>query len=424
MHRSLLPAIALLAACAPQNAAIVQGDFTAWLAATNSLTVARGDALFGDDGAVLLDEGDEGEASSKGYRTYTAIDCRPFETAETDAERDALRLPGHQKICEGDPKARFPLEQETWLNQNGFHVVSDALEPWRGEGIVTSEGDLQIGFHHRLPNGEDFRFEFVVDPDFAPQQCVPDNDGSGSHWEPVDGDWVAHWSKGLPEGSRRYMLNASAYQWDPGDVEPGDERRRWYLPLDWRAGYAYGKFADDKFSVRSTRYAEPWAYIAAGIDQAGVVTIDSDVLFNCPSGGRDACMKRMETRVDGIADDVLRELKIGGFVDAGDISVRPVLQDNGWRDDDAGLGGLDGWMGLDYSWVTFDAGSELEVGGSASGEFNLFLDAVDSQSRFHIRGHFTVDPIKQDVWVSDNLEEEQILPDSRPACGEAPAAEE
>jgi hypothetical protein len=316
---AVLAASLLVSACAPQGATIVAGDYTAYLAASNSITYQRG--------ALKLEEFD---------RSFY-VDCREFVDAKDDDENEDLRLgdgPGDGRenrlpICPGDGPtgSQWPPQQEVWLDDDGFLVVGSALDPWRAEAIITSEGDVQLGFHQRLPGGEDFRFAFVVDPNFQPKECVQKEDGTGVEHRPLDGDWVTEWSKDLSEdegGGKLFYLNSSAYQFDPEATylhngEPATKNLdRWFLPNEWLGGHAEAKFADDRGVLRTTRFGEPAAYLGFEAQESSVGSLDltPDVytaqLYYCQPyiEKYDACLE--EDRVDSFdlcmdKPDLMRE---------------------------------------------------------------------------------------------------------------------
>src|SRR5690606_25774862 len=151
-----------------------------------------------------------------------------------------------------------------------------------------------------------------------------------------------------------------------------------------------------------------------------------DMLYFCdqPFLDRRCDEDEIEARrvaVNEAASDVARELRLAGVPDAveGLPEPRPKVEENLWRGEYDGIpSGLDGWMELNYSWVEFDPGSELEVGGAATGTFNIFFDATDSQSRFHVRGRFTVDKFKADTWTTDFLPEELLEENDTVLCEE------
>src|SRR5690606_8053538 len=117
-------------------------------------------------------------------------------------------------------------------------------------------------------------FAFVVDPDFQPTTCEVDESGELEP-VPLDGDWVANWTadlhaldpNDLPGGyeilapyigdddAKLYYLNARSVQFNPSGTEDA-----WSIPLEWRAGHAAGKFADELFHSRASRSAEPVLY--------------------------------------------------------------------------------------------------------------------------------------------------------------------
>ena len=68
--------------------------------------------------------------------------------------------------------------------------------------------------------------------------------------------------------------------------------------------------------------------------------------------------------------------------------------------------------------VETDAGSDLSVGGSASGKFFLVFDAIDSYSRFFVSGEFNVDRIKKDRWTTDDLNAIKIEENGTVLCSE------
>lgn len=430
MHRVLVPSLVLMmTACDPQNATLVVGDYTAWLAATNSLTVSRGDILkFDEEGNLEASLTDP--ESPDAYDNYFAIDCREFEAAEGDEKaNESLRLNNRLKICEGekneDPDVGWPPTHEVWLDQNGYHVINDALEAWRGEAIITSEGDVQLTFHHGLPNGEDFRFSAVVDPNFQPRRCVENQQGE-LEYENVDGDWIEEWSKGT-DGKNRYYFNAGAYQFNPENFSDANARQRWFLPLQWRAAHAEGRFGDDNFRVRSTRYAEPEVYVveeSAGLN--GFIFNDRSLYWcspgNTPVGTDPADNACMASKIDDVREtaiEVAQELSLVGIPDDDSLpSFQPLVEDNTWRPFDGFDSGLDAWVELSYSWISFDPGTVFEPGGAGSGEFNIFFDAVDSNSRFHVRGRFTVDSFAKDFWTTDYLPDLIAERNETVLCGE------
>ena len=120
--------------------------------------------------------------------------------------------------------------------------MSGQLEPWRTEAMLNGEGDVQLTTHHRLGNGEDFRFTFSIKPNFAPIECLSDDDGN-AYVAYVDGSsWLEKWSED-EDGYDIYYLNAGGAQ-----QNPADEDVYWFATSDWTAGYAHAKFAAEEFN--------------------------------------------------------------------------------------------------------------------------------------------------------------------------------
>lgn len=421
MRQPYILAILSLAACYPQNAELVEGQYAAFVSATRSLTTRR----------ELLDL-EEFEATSK-------IDCR----AEDD--RDAFDDADRAKICQGDegaPNGRFPVH-ETWLKQDAFQLVTETLAPedtWIGEAIITSEQDFQVTFHHRMPGGEDLRWQFAIDPVFAPKRCQPKGDDQFGY-EPIDGDWIENWSADLGDGEDRlFLLTGNSYQVNPlnFDGNAANTAQYWALPRQWEAGIAQGKFSEDLLNMRTDRYGLPSVYALADADDD--VEIERKDLFYCPTapgetpsnnsicdwatfdpseaGGAEAAddfltFGDMIDAVKATADDTTAELSRAG-VDF----IAPHVHENRWRAADGNAVGLDGWAGVHYNWVRIDAGSTLEVGGSASGEYHLVLDAADTGSRVFLRGTFQIDKIKKDIYSTRDVNAEKNEENQTVLCGE------
>jgi hypothetical protein len=424
MHRALvISSLLLMGGCAPQNASLT-GDYTAYLSDVAAITLQRGN--------LKLSE----------FSRRFNIDCREFATARSDEENESLRLSPREQVCRGDVDEEgntvgrddWPPQHEVWIEDDGYVVVGDTFEPWRGEGIITSEGDVQLGFHQRLPGGEDFRFAFVIDPDFQPSECAQNEAGDGVVFQDIDGDWVAEWSNELDEDEEGtlYFLNASSYQFNPNPNEDANNaaaENTWFLPNEWLAGSSRGKFADDEFRHRPARFGTPELYLNFDEEEAsgGTGTVVFSDLFLC-EWDEDAdpdqvayenCRAEKIERAQSIADNVVDEFEhIGLPVNAEGLpSMRPRVHTNAWRTVDGNAGGLDGWVELHYSWVRFDPGSELETGGAASGEFNIVFDGIDSPSRFFVRGSFKVDRFKRDRWTTDYLPAVKFEENGTTFCG-------
>jgi hypothetical protein len=416
---SALSSLLALAACAPQSAVLTDGSFTAFLSKTTSLSLEKWDWLPAD------------------YTDAYNVDCRTFETIpEEDWETIRAQPLGLEPldICDSEWGGANPdgPDHEEWAFQDGFMAFGQKLEPWRGEGVITSEGDFQVGFHHRLPNGQDFRFAFVIDPDFAPTTCVQDGDKVLA--EPIDGDWREEWSNEFAEryaasededvqaafahfepffdGGRLWVLNAGGYQRDPNNTEAF-----WYFPEEYQSGFAAGKFSEERVAARAPRYAEPFIYNFSDVDQALSAVVLAEDLWHCDMAADanpadcppceaaatwpDFCT--LQDRVDVVEREIFDELQRLNPSESDALKFRPVVLHNNWRTPDGQPPGFDGWAEMHFNYVVLSQDSNVEVGGSAKGAFSLVLDGEYSQSRFYIKGTFEVEKIRKDRWVTADL---------------------
>jgi hypothetical protein len=428
MHR-LVPCLLVLAACAPNNATLVEGSYITFLSDGSSLSLVKDEVPY------------------EKYKTHYTVDCREFADGEAD-----LQLPDALDIC--NKKKDWPPVYETWATYGGYWVVSEPLEPWRGEALITSEGDLQIAFHHRIPNGQDMRFVISIDPDFAPQHCVQDASGTTMR-EPLDGDWIENWSTetlgwvadnadkygdALTDidqynDGKLYFLNALSYQYNPLDTT----QPAWNLPEEWEAGAAQAKFVEEPMIERRTRYGDPRVYNAIeasgstetqyyGIDPADLFWCDLEPGSNpktdeCTNNRDHTSLTEIDDDVHAIAKDIHNELNVLMTPDVGSdqpvFDYMPLVHSNFWREPDGYPAGLDGWSELHYNYVVFDKSSDLTVGGSAEGAFGLVFDAAESASRMFVKGRFKIDKIKKDHWTTQDLELVKLVENGSTLCSAA-----
>ncbi len=366
-----------LSACAPNNATVEDGQFMAYLAANTSQSLFE-DKLNFDDAEVSFN-----------------IDCR-----ELDDESDRLEAPIDN--CENN-------FEEAWLDSDGYVAIGGPLDPWRGEGIITSEGDIQIGFHQRLPGGEDFRFAFVIDPNFQPQRCSEDGNGNTVS-EDIDGNWIENWSADV-DGGMMYYLTNGGFQFNPASTQ-----EIWTLPQEWRSGGAWGRFAAEDLQVRAGYYGSPGAYNDIAADEDAAVS-PNDLFWSDMDEGADPTSDRghqsLISDVQDISDEVNDELA------AISAPILTRVHTNEWRTPDQSAAGLDSWVELHYSYVHFDAGSSFEKGDALSGEFQLVFDASESQTRVMVSGRFNVDKLKRDRWVTDDVQAAKQTENGTVLCGDS-----
>lgn len=392
---SSLTVLALLVGCNPQDAE-VSGSYVAYLANEGSENVLRLERY-----GVPVSE----QAADLGL---TPVDCRDLdylrEDAETEEEADAAvaaeRLPGvdYNTECLDENGERKEPSYFTWLNQysywksEGNFGPDKKLEPWRSEAVITSEGDLQLTIHVRVKGIGDMRFGWVIDPDFAPIECVDGVDGSVA--QAVDGNWLNGWSAGEESGTL-WFLNSGSYQ-----INPSDNGEYWYLPEDWRAGHSFARFEDETFYAHSMDYndvyGQPmWVYSYAG------------GAFDAPRGGAGAY---------GAWRDAITETMAGvtDFADLGksDFEQTFKIEDNSWREvtdaEVSDAAGLDGWVGVSPSWVRVDNPGDIRIGTDTpvTGEFQIYLEGVAAASKFIVKGEFKINNIREDVWgYAPTLEE-------------------
>jgi hypothetical protein len=434
MHRLTIPSAApillLAMACAPNNAVLTSGEYVAFISADTSSSLLAGDVAFED-----WPEKDRWN-----------VDCRAFETL-TKKEADALRLPDALDICD----RRWPgaiedaPDHEEWIFQGPFHAVRGDLEPWRGEAVLTSEGDLQIGFHNRLPGGADLRFAFVIDPDMMPTTCAQE-DGEVVA-EPIDGDWLANWAieleryidpasfyegkntvetvessfahmqKYIDAGGQLWPLNAGSYQ-----VNPENPEENWFFPEEFSAGFAAGKFSEERFVARGARYGEPVVYNLLDADSALGATIPESALWYCdmeqgvdPAEECQPCLSPgsgwgthcdvidRATVVENEIYEEFQRLQPDAANPIETLQLRPIVLHNEWRVPDGRPPGLDGWVEMHYNYVVFDPKSNFKEDGNVSGAFTLVFESENTKSRFFVKGEFEVEGIKNDRWTADDL---------------------
>jgi hypothetical protein len=306
------------------------------------------------------------------------------------------------------------LDYYTWLQEDGYFALRGELEPWRTEGLLNGEGDLQLTIHQDLGNGEDFRFGFSIDPDFNPLDCVTDESGNASP-QTVDGDdWVDQWSAN-EDGYKIYYLNSGAYQVHAGSA--GNDY--WYLTTDWLSGYGFAKFSSDEYHSRHTAYghydedgngpdfaeANNPSFLGVTDREAWMEEPDLDAYAEWAS--------ELQTRADTWELEVTEVA--GAHVD-GDPMFEHKVEDNIWRPIDLDPAGLDGWMEMHSSWVRISNDSDVTEGGSVSGNYQILYDATDSSSRILVNGTFDIPELRTDPWAYPLLEDQLRDASGNPYC--------
>ena len=231
------------------------------------------------------------------------------------------------------------------------------INDWEDGYIGPREGeDMQLTVHHDLPGDEDFRFSFVIDPDFMPTICTSTVEGDPAI-QYVDGaDWVNQWSID-EDGYTIYYLNAGAYQ-----LNPSDQDDFWFLTTDWAAGFGHAKFSNEEFA------SAPAAY--GNYDNGG-----DDFMFiddrNAPD--YDAYLEQTAALADRSLSVWEPEMTVANGASIGETpAFSHKIEDNSWRPFDASNAGLDGWAELHTSWVRVKDPSQIKEGGKVEGDFQIY----------------------------------------------------
>jgi hypothetical protein len=388
-----------LAACSPNHATIENGQWFAWLA-TNSSKV------FIDESLPFLGSLDETDNYSE------AMSVRLFECSGRVAGDD-----GYTKSQEGIQHTtgedcsdinNISFENHKFLQNDGFYLLQEDIEPWRTEALINGEGDLQLTVHHALPDNEDFRFSFTIAPDFQPTTCTTDDQGQ-PQVEFVDGsDWLTRWSDD-EEDYTIYYLNSGAYQINPSDTDD-----YWFLTTDWNSGFGHAKFSAEEFN------SVPTAYGNYDEDGGG-----DDFMFTDNRNAPD--YTGYGTAVDGLTTQVATwqdELAVaaGANIDGvGYFSHK--VEGNNWRPINTSNAGLDGWAEVHSSWVRLNNSSEVVDGGTVTGDFQIMYTASESNSQLLVSGSFTIEDLKEDPWSYPIMEDYKRAENGTDFCGGAALGE-
>ncbi len=415
----MIVALALLLTGCKPNHAEISGEWHVWLAANNSGTVAEGEldvversariidcsGRGWDDETEDFDLGYIGPRSGDDYATgkYFGGACAP-----DDSSCDQAALDADCDLIDG-------MEYFDFLQRDGFYYLTESIETWRTEALINGEGDLQITFHDRLGDGEDFRLAFVIKPDFAPPTCF-DADGDGvAEVVTEDGaSWIDSWTTNQGLDGSLYYLNAGAQQSEPGGFDIYGDPLIWYHTSKWAAGFSHSKFAAEEFTSQPNQYG---IYDDDGFGQHFEVTAsdDDDTLWGTQFTRAEPDLDVYATLSEDLKARALEWSKeisgvaIGGVSpDQADTSLFELkVEDNIWRPIDTTIAGLDGWLEVGSSWVTVAPGSTVEAGGSVSGTFQIYLKGYDSSSAMVIRGDYAVDKIRKDAWEYEYLPDEK-----------------
>ena len=337
----------MLTACAPQDAT-VSGTYHAWLAKNSSATVAERELSLED--AAILDCSDPAservEGSTCTYRTPNPVNSR-FDEPD--------------------------YENFRWMDDDAYYVLQGELVPWRSEAIMTSEGDFLVTVHHDLGDGQDFRFAFVIKPDYQPTVCIQegqtcytgvDNDGDG--WVDAEdpdclyGAWEIGYYGSWSPGTAPVACNDGIDNDGDGSMDAGDS--------DCLSAFGTSEGGDDPTCIDDS-------------DNDGDGWTDNDdpdcEIFGVEDGASNdalACSNGLDDDGDGLADAL-----DGGCSSARDNLEDGPTDDNPCRDEWDGDG--DGWTDANDPDCTAYA-TEVGFGSTAcndgaDGDGDGLIDAED-----------------------------------------------
>jgi hypothetical protein len=422
----LVPSV-LLFGCTPHDAE-VEGTWFAWLPKNSSPSIASGSFENPADGATIFecargwdDEAGDWDPNYIGPRTaaefeearYIGGDCPRYQDGVDDRDRpvyvyeswcteprDAHEGKSVVDEIEEECDRVTGLDFHDWLGSDGYFASKAPIDAWRSSALINGEGDFQLAVHTDLGNGNDFRFQFSIDPDFAPVTCTTDEAGDPLIAYIDDAPWLEKWSED-EDGYTIYYLNAGSFQVFQGATSGNASSS---LPSDWNSGFGYGKFGDDEMISEANAYGNT--------DEEGEGPVFTALeISERPEPDLDLYTSRAdELRTN--SDAWAREMSevAGAFVgDAADPSYRFThkVEDNIWRPVDTTVAGLDAWMEVATSWVRIKNTGKVEVGGSVEGDFQILLHGYDSETRVVVQGTFKVEEIKEDKYAYPVLEDER-----------------
>jgi hypothetical protein len=472
---------AALTGCAP-NDADVSGDWFVWLAAGSSTTIDR-EALDISkathfecknkwDAKLCAFEPAYAGPTSGGYDpndNYIGGDCKRLNDAGNEDPGDGICDGDYTEDCNQEDMDGFAAEcaelealnKNSWIVEDGFYGLSGEMDPWRSEALINSEGDLQLTVHVELEeadgaDAQDFRFHFSIDPNFAPDVCLENEDGDTVREFQDGSNWIHEWSED-EDGNQIFYLNAGAFQIDPNDAE-----NSWYLSDDMVSGYGFSKYAEEEFSSEPTAYGHynpadssglKWGSDALGfgdltggflgvssVGHAGEVseagnfgyvdwyeqyTANFDQLCSTVLGA--ACenydddgviswQEEMTTVLGAVTDS-----NTNGLLDEGEARFEHKIETNMWRPIDGTVSGLDGWMEVHSSWIRLQTGQTVAPGEKVKGDYQIFYSGQESGSRLLVRGEFEITELDMDRWGYDLLEDVKREENGTPYCGGAEA---
>ena len=374
------------------NGAIVEGEFVADdPGCHSSLDVSEDDDvgcanLLDDDGDGYIDTLDPDCITGPGYEAgFSSGRCNDG----LDNDGDTL-VDGDDDGCDNssDPWEEDFDECADGLDNDSDGYVDGADPDCAGDTPLENNA-VQA---YECNDGTDNDGDGLIDSEDP--GCIQAKSGGGTAplaWDNVEADnepgepvalemdgsnVLAEWSEG--EDGTVYYLNGTSLQ-----INPSDSEDYWVLPQEWRSGFATAKFSGEEFDVLTPDYT------FLGISE----TNPDEELFNY-----------LSEYFGTLGDIYSAELAAYGLMDYDGFTTK--FEDNSWRPVDSSESGLDNWVEHHTSWVRVDDGSNMEVGGSVSGEFQILLGGSEAASQMVIRGTFDVPEIQEEKYGYGVLEDE------------------
>lgn len=415
----MLLVLTSLIGCAPQDAEVSAHWFT-WLAANSSPSVAENSI------DSMLEEATAFECSGRGWDNdkddweggyigpeneyltagqYVGGDCAP-----DDGGCDAAALAAE---CEDINNTYF----HTFLQDDGFYAMQGELESYRSEAYINSENDFQLSVHQSLDNGEDFRFQFTIAADFAPVECIDENGETVVQYVD-DKEWIGQWSD-TEDGYSIYYLNAGSYQLNPSSTDD-----YWFLVSEWNSGFGSAKFSSDEFNVLPGEYGD-YEHVEDYEDNTREALFSNSSHFLAINDRSDLTDSSLQDTYAAYSDKLSNYAETwgeemsstaGATSTDGNYVFSQKVEDNQWRELDAGLSGLDGWMELHHSWVRVKDNTSFEPGSVVEGDFQIMMGGLDSGSRLLVIGTFKVEDLRTDPWGFPFFEDEKREENNTPFC--------
>lgn len=396
-----IPSLALLlTGCTPQDAEIT-ADYAVFLGADSSENLTN-----------MRRKGTD-IAASAGKLGLTPIDCRDLSYLD-DPDLEAA-----ERLDDVDYEAECDLPEPgyfNWIDDYAYYLKEEKVDAWRTEAVLTTEGDLQLTVHMDIDGFGDFRFGWVIDPDFQPTECVDGEDGA--ELVDVDGDWLTNWS--ADEDGTLWHLNAGDYQ-----INPSNYDEYWYFEQDWMAGTAFARFGDEEFYNNAIDYndLEGRPYYQGSYTGGDGSEIPGSPGFGLTDNESASLMDDWAAEVDAYFNggDGVEPLSDLTGMGKSTFPYKMKIENNSWRPLDGDSSGLDGWLGVSPSWVRIDNKDDIQAKNDKpiTGEFQIYLAGLSASSKLFVGGTFKIDNIREDVWgySRGTLEEVKAEENETPTCG-------